>query len=205
MGEDKPRKIIFIDRRFQSEFIMRFVALLLAGTAVFVLAAYLILNRRLEETYYSAHYAIKSTGEVLLPALLALGGVFIVVLGIAAVLITMYVSHHIAGPLFAIRRYLESVSRGDLDFEPKLRLKDQTTPLAESLARALETLNARLVAIRSAADGMRDASSQLTRHIAGADGANEKCRRDLADLLAREESLARELDYFRLRKPGGTD
>lgn len=205
MGEDKPRKIIFIDRRFQSEFVMRFVALLLVGTGVFILAAYLILNRRLEETYYSAHYAIKSTGEVLLPALLALGGVFIVVLGIAAVLITMYVSHHIAGPLFAIRRYLESVSRGDLDFEPKLRLKDQTTPLAESLAHALETLNARLVAIRSAADAMRDASGKLTRHIATGDSANEQCRRDLADMLAREDSLARELDYFRLRKPGGTD
>ena len=205
MGEDKPRKIIFIDRRFQSEFILRFVALLLIGTGVFVTAAYLILNRRLEETYYSAHYAIKSTGEVLLPALLALSGVFILVLGVAAVLITMYVSHHIAGPLFAIRRYLESVSRGDLDFEPKLRLKDQTTPLAESLARALETLNARLVAIRSAADGMRDASNKLSRNIATDDGANERCRRDLADLLAREESLSRELDYFRLRKAGGKD
>jgi methyl-accepting chemotaxis protein len=204
MGKDKPRKIIFIDRRFQSEFVMRFVALLLVGSGVFILAAYLILNRRLEETYYSAHYAIKSTGEVLLPALLALGGVFIVVLGIAAVLITMYVSHHIAGPLFAIRRYLESVSRGDLDFEPKLRLKDQTTPLAESLAHALETLNARLVAIRSAADAMRDASGKLTRHIAAGDNANDQCRRDLGDMLAREETLARELDYFRLRKPGGT-
>lgn len=205
MGEDKPRKIIFIDRRFQSEFILRFVALLLIGTGVFVLAAYLILNRRLEETYYSAHYAIKSTGEVLLPALLALSGVFIVVLGIAAVLITMYVSHHIAGPLFAIRRYLESVSRGDLDFEPKLRLKDQTTPLAESLARALETLNERLVRIRSAADGMREASGSLSRHITSGDSANEDCRRNLADLLAREESLVRELDYFRLRKTGGKD
>jgi methyl-accepting chemotaxis protein len=203
MGHDKPRKIVFIDKRFQSEFILRFIALLLVGTSVFILAAYLILNRRLEETYYSAHYAIKSTGEVLLPTLLALSAVFILVLGIAAFLVTMYVSHHIAGPLFAIRRYLESVSRGDLDFEPKLRLKDQTTPLAESLARALETLNARLVTIRSAADGMRAASGKLSRHIATTDDANDQCRRDLADLLAREESLIRELDYFRLRSAGG--
>jgi methyl-accepting chemotaxis protein len=203
MGSEKPRKIVFIDKRFQSEFILRFVALLLVGTGVFILAAYLILNRRLDESYYSAHYAIKTTGEVLLPTLLALGGVFIVVLGVAAILITMYVSHHIAGPLFAIRRYLESVSRGDLDFEPKLRLKDQTTPLAESLAHALETLNARLVAIRSSADGMREASGKLTRHLATNNDTSADCRRDLADLLAREESLSRELDYFRLRAPGG--
>jgi methyl-accepting chemotaxis protein len=203
MGQDKPRRIVFIDKRFQGEFILKFVALLLVGTGVFILAAYLILNRRLEETYYSAHYAIKSTGEVLLPTLLALSGVFVVVLGAAAIMITMYVSHHIAGPLFAIRRYLESVSRGDLDFEPKLRLKDQTTPLAESLARALGTLNGRLVAIRSGADSVREASAKLSRHLATSDDASAECRRDLADLLAREEALVRELEYFRLRTPAG--
>lgn len=205
MGQGKPRKIVFIDKRFQGEFILKFLAMLLVGTGVFILAAYLILNRRLEDSFYSAHVAIKSTGEVLLPTLLALSGVFILVLGAAAIIITMYVSHHIAGPLFAIRRYLESVSRGDLDFEPKLRLKDQTTPLAESLARALETLNARLVAIRSSADAMRQASGKLTRHLATADDATTECRRDLADLLEREETLVRELDYFRLRARGGKD
>jgi len=199
MGEH-PRKVIFIDKRFQGEFILKFVLLLLVGTAIFVLAAYLILNKRLDETYYSAHFAVKSTGEVLLPALLALSGVFILVLGAAAVVITLYVSHHIAGPLFAIRRYLENVSRGELDFEPKLRLKDQTTPLAVSLAHALETLNARLIAIRASADAVRDSSGKLSRHLAGAEDVSIDCRRDVSEMLAREEALFRELEFFHLRR-----
>lgn len=201
MGDGKARKIIFIDKRFQGEFILKFVLLLLVGTSVFVLASYLILNRRLEETYYSAHFAIKSTGEVLLPTLLALSGVFIVVLGAAAVVITLYVSHHIAGPLYAIRRYLENVSQGDLDFKPNLRLNDQTTPLADSLARALETLNSRLVAVRIGADAMRASSTRLSRHMADSQGASAECRKDLGDLLAREEELIREMAFFRLRTP----
>lgn len=201
MGDAKARKIIFIDKRFQGEFILKFVALLLVGTAIFVLAAYLILNRRLEDTYYSAHFAIKSTGEVLLPTLLALSGVFIVVLGAAAVVITLYVSHHIAGPLFAIRRYLENVSRGNLDFKPQLRLKDQTTPLAESLAHAVETLNSRLVALRIGADAMRVSSAKLSRHMADSGGASAECRNDLGELLAREEALIREMEFFHLRTP----
>jgi methyl-accepting chemotaxis protein len=203
MAESKARKIIFIDKRFQGEFILKFVSLLLVGTAVFVLAAYLILNRRLEDTYYSAHFAIKSTGEMLLPTLLALSGVFIVVLGAAAVVITLYVSHHIAGPLYAIRRYLENVAQGDLDFKPKLRLNDQTTPLAESLAHALETLNSRLVAVRLGADAMRASSAKLARHMAASEGASAECRKDLGDLLAREEDLIREMEFFRLRSPDG--
>jgi len=203
MGDGKARKIVFIEKRFQGEFILKFVLLLLVGTVFFVAAAYLILNRRLEDTYYSAHFAIKSTGEVLLPTLLALSGVFIVVLGAAAVVITLYVSHHIAGPLFAIRRYLENVSRGELDFKPQLRVKDQTTPLAESLIHALETLNSRLVAVRVSADDMRESSARLSRRIVACDGASTECRKDIGELLAREEALHRELEFFRLRTPDG--
>ncbi len=203
MGDGQARKIIFIDKRFQGKFILKFLSLLLVGTAVFVLAAYLILNRRLEDSYYSAHFAIKSTGEVLLPTLLALSGVFILVLGAAAFVITLYVSHHIAGPLYAIRRYLENVSRGDLDFRPQLRLNDQTTPLADSLAHALETLNSRLVAVRIGADAMRLSSAKLSRHMTASAGASEECRKDLGELLAREEALIRELEFFHLRTPDG--
>lgn len=203
MGDAKSRKVLFIDKRFQSEFILKFVVLLLVGTGVFVLASYLILNRRLEETYYSAHFTIKNTGEVLLPTLLALSGIFVVVLCAAAIIITLYVSHHIAGPLFAMRRYLENISHGELDFEPKLRLKDQTTPLAESLSHALETLNVRLVAIRLGADAVREASAKLKRHLDDSGTASADCRKDLGDLLAREEALAREMEFFRLRTPSG--
>jgi methyl-accepting chemotaxis protein len=201
MREEKPRKVVFIDRRFQGALILRFLLLLLVGTALFVLAAYLILDKRLEETYYSAHYTIKSTGEVLLPTLLALSAAFVVVLGAASIFITLYLSHHIAGPLYAIRRYLESISRGELDFQPKLRLNDQTTPLSESLAHALETLNSRLVAIRSAADGVRAASTKLPGHMKSLDASTAECRKDLEDLLAREDALIRDLDFFRLRTP----
>jgi methyl-accepting chemotaxis protein len=202
MVNERQRKVIFIDRRFQSRFILQFVALLFVGTALFVLAAYLILNRRLEETYYSAHYVIKSTGEVLLPTLLALGGVFLLVLGAAVVVVTLFVSHHIAGPLYAIRRYLENVSQGVLDFEPRLRTDDQTTPLAQSLAHALETLNARLVAVRSCSDAVESAGATLAAHLEGTDPVSEPCRRDLSALLAVSADLHREIGFFTLRRGG---
>jgi methyl-accepting chemotaxis protein len=203
MDNDKTRRAVFIDKRFQGEFILKFVLLLLVGTSVFVLAAYLVLNRRLEETYYSAHFAIKNTGEILLPTLLTLSAVFIIVLGAAAIVITLYVSHHIAGPLFAIRRYLENVARGDLDFEPKLRLKDQTTPLAESLTLALETLNSKLVALHGRAEAMRESSGKLSRRLADCSGASTECCREVGELLVREEALIREMEFFRLRSPAG--
>lgn len=203
MDSDKTRRAVFIDKRFQGQFVLRFLLLLVVGTSVFVLAAYLVLNRRLEDTYYSAHYAVKSTMEILLPTLLALGGIFVVVLGVAAIVFTLYVSHHIAGPLFAIRRYLETIARGDLDFEPKLRLSDQTTPLAASLTLALETLNTRLVSLHQRAGAMREASAQLSRRLESCPGASADCRREVRELLAREEALIQDMEFFRLRSPAG--
>lgn len=200
MENVKPRKIVFIDKRFQAAFILKFVLLLAAGTAIFLAAAYLLLDKPLGDNLYQAHFAAKTTMERLLPTLLGLGAVFVVLLGAATVFVTMYVSHHIAGPLFAIRRYLDNIARGELDFEPRLRDKDQTTPLALSLAQAVETLNARLVAIRAGSDEVQAATQKLSAHVV-ADTGSEACRKDLAELLTRSEGLHREIDFFHLRRP----
>jgi methyl-accepting chemotaxis protein len=199
MENAKPRKIVFIDRKFQTAFILKFVLLLAVGTAVFLAAAYALLDKPLGDNLYQAHFAAKSTMERLLPTILALGAVFVLLLGGAMVVVTLYVSHHIAGPLYAIRRYLDNISRGELDFEPRLRDKDQTTPLAQALARAVETLNARLVAIRAGSDQVQAATAKLSAHLV-ADTGTDACRKDLAELLARSEALHRDIDFFHLRR-----
>lgn len=201
MGSGNPRKVVFIDKRFQTDFILKFAMLLLVGTAIFGVSAYLILDRRLDQSYYSAHLTIKSVGEILKPTLIWLSLVFITVLSLAAVVIILYVSHHVAGPLFAIRRYLENVARGELDFEPRLRDKDQTTPLAQSLAAAVGTLNTKLVGIRSAADAVRSASQNFSVYVERHDNAADQCRKDLSVLLDQTEKLTREIEFFHLRKP----
>lgn len=201
MGNEHPRKVIFIDKKFQAEFIMKFVLLMLLGSAVFGLAAHLLLDRALDKNYYSAHMTMKSVGEILKPTLVWLTVVFAAVFGAAAMVITLYVSHHIAGPLYAIRRYLENIARGELNFEPRLRDKDQTTPLAQSLTQAVETLNERLVAIRGAADAVRAASQTLSVHVEQRDSSVDQCRKDLGELIARANELTRGIEFFNLRKP----
>jgi hypothetical protein len=59
MSEIKPRKIVFIDRHFQGAFILKFLLLLLVGTGLFVLAAYVILDRRLGDVL-QRHYTIRA-------------------------------------------------------------------------------------------------------------------------------------------------
>lgn len=200
MGDQAPRKIVFIDKKFQTNFILRFLGLLLAGTAVFNLAAYFILNRRLEDSLYSAHMTLRSVGEILLPTLVSLSVVFLVLLGAAVLLMTLFVSHLIAGPLYAIRRYIERVGEGELDFDPRLRSKDQTTPLALALSETLDVLNERLAKIQSTARELQDLSQLPSeengeQQAAGEDPASRKASR----IAALSTDILDSAEFFKTR------
>jgi methyl-accepting chemotaxis protein len=200
MGDQAPRKIVFIDRKFQTSFILKFLGLLIIGTAVFDVAAYFILNRRLEESLYSAHMTIKSVGEILLPTLVSLSVIFLVLLGIAILLMTLFVSHLIAGPLYAIRRYIERIGEGELDFDARLRSKDQTTPLAMSLSESLQMLNRRLSAIQDLSADLLQTSRELNESVQEQSGESRGKFGENASRIAELASkLTEEAGFFKTR------
>jgi methyl-accepting chemotaxis protein len=200
MGDQAPRKIIFIDRKFQTSFILKFLGLLLAGTAVFDVAAYLILNRRLEDSLYNAHMTIKSVGDILLPSLVSLSVIFVVLLGLAILLMTLFVSHLIAGPLYAIRRYIERIGEGELDFDARLRTRDQTTPLAMSLSESLEMLNRRLLAIQTIGADILQSSRQMKETVQKQSGeSSDKLGQDASRLAELASKLTKEAGFFKTR------
>ena len=201
MGKKPARRVVFIDKKFQAAFALKFIALLLLGTAIFDVAAYFILNKRLEDTLYSAHLAIKSVGEILLPTLLALSLIFIVILGLAVLIMSLFVSHLIAGPLFAIRRYIEFIGEGRLDFDARLRSKDQTTPLIDALAKSLDVLNDRVVSVQSLTEDLTGAAQRLQEGLDQAGEIPEGVRSEASRVTDLGSKLKTEAGFFRTRPP----
>lgn len=199
MGNQAPRKVIFIDRKFQTAFILKFLALLLFGTVLFDIAAYFILDRRLGDTFYSAHLTIQSVGEMLLPTLVWLSVTFVLILGLAVLFMTLVVSHLIAGPLYAIRRYLDYLSEGRLDFDARLRVKDQTTPLADSLAKSLDVLNEKILSVQNLSDEISSSSARLLEGIKRGEADPGTLEVEAAGLVELGAKLARDAFYFKTR------
>ncbi len=199
MGNQPPRKILFIDRKFQASFILKFIALLCVGTALFCVAAYFILDRRLGDTFYSAHLTIQTVGDMLLPTLVWLSLTFVVLLGLAVLSMTLVVSHLIAGPLYAIRRYLDFLSEGRLDFDARLRAKDQTTPLAVALSRSLDVLNEKITSIQALSDGIDSASQKILDGARQEQGAGEELVSAASSLAELSSKLSKETSYFKTR------
>ena len=138
---------------------------------------------------------------MLLPTLLSLSLVFIVILGLAVLAMTLIVSHLIAGPLYAIRRYIDYISEGRLDFEARLRAKDQTTPLAVSLSRSLDTLNTRIEAMQVISGDINSTSQKLYRHLGDDEKAlnREELSREAELLLELSRKLQDETGFFQTR------
>ncbi len=200
MGKEYPRKMVFIDRKFQAGFMLKFLLLIMIGTAVFDVAAYFILNRQLGDTFWSAHVAVDSVSEILLPRLIQLSILFILVLGSAALVITLYVSQKFSGPLFAISRYLENIGHGKLDFTAKLRARDQSASLARSLTHTVDLLNERLAAIKSLAVQIGDSSQQLKSNLNQEQLSPTDLRAEADRLASLGLKLMQETEFFQTKR-----
>jgi methyl-accepting chemotaxis protein len=137
----------FILKGFQTRFILRYIALVTVGMVFFSGILYLLVDKSLGESLYQAHLTIQSTGKLLLPYLLLTGILSVVVIGVGAVLVTLYISHKIAGPLYRIQTCIDDLGNGDLTVRAKLRTHDQLILLAESFNHAAEKLATQVDAI----------------------------------------------------------
>ncbi len=129
----RTRKIYFIEKNFQTRFILRFV---IVTTIWAILAALLfgyLAKSRLEEVRYSSYIDIKSTSGLLLPITV---GTHIVSLLIFAVILAFTIQllfKRLSGPLGDIKRDIAKIAGGDLSGQIILRTNDEFQDLAADL------------------------------------------------------------------------
>jgi len=134
------RRNYFINKEFQARFIIKFLSVTLIGSAISGYVMFLMVERDVEHTFYSSHIRLGTTGQLLLPTLLKVNfGVLAAVL-LAVAIITLLITHKVAGPLYRLGRSAEKIADGDLTGSFNLRTNDEL----KGLARSLDTMNSRL-------------------------------------------------------------
>jgi nitrogen fixation/metabolism regulation signal transduction histidine kinase len=71
-----------------------------------------------------------------------------VLVGLASVIVTLYTSHKIAGPIYRIEKDLEKVMLGDLRVKFNLRKKDQLQALATMIEALVGNLGSDIKELR---------------------------------------------------------
>lgn len=131
------RRQYLIDRRLQVKYIILTIVLLLTYTILFSAIIFvphilnLSSNTSLDEQARAAQ-TLLNLHESVWPAL----GVVITILGV----ISIFVTHKIAGPAYNIKKTLANVAAGNLDSSVKLRKKDELKDLAEDINEIINEL-----------------------------------------------------------------
>lgn len=144
------RKQYFINKEFQSKFIIKFCMLVIIGSFISGLIIYLMSKSTVTTAFDNSRLTIKSTADFILPAVLLGSSVVIVVIGLATVGVTLFTSHRIAGPLYRLEKDIEEVAGGNLKMRFSLRYTDELKLLAASFDKMTENLRSNMASIKAA-------------------------------------------------------
>jgi len=154
------RKKYFIKRGFQFGFILKFCILLLIGVVISTGLLFFFSQGTLTSSFKHSRLVIMNTGMAILPAAIYTNLITLGLITIATIIITLIVSHKIAGPMFRFEKDLKEVGEGNLTKTISLRSKDQFTKMAESLNIMTANLHDKVLVIQAEVEGLLESASE---------------------------------------------
>lgn len=154
MSNDKPlleRKTYFIKKSFQFRFILKFCLIILAGLLVSTGIFFLFSSTMdtLTSTFQGSRLVVKETSFAVLPSVIYTNLITLGLITVAAIVVTLLVSHKLAGPLFRFEKDLKEVGKGNLAKRVGLRKQDQLKDFVGSLNEMIDNLHTKVLDIRS--------------------------------------------------------
>jgi len=163
------RKNYYIKKRFQRNFILKFFTLLLLGALISGAIIYFMSRGTLTTTFDNSRLAIRSTADYILPSILLSGATVIIITGFAAIIMTLFASHKIAGPLYHIGKDIDELASGNLNVRFVLRGGDEIKELAGKLDEMAGSLRSKAAAIRAALASLeisvKDATPEMKESV----------------------------------------
>jgi len=144
----QTRKNYFIKKKFQLNFLLKFVILLLIESFLIAGLFMYVSNDTITTGYLNSTLRIEKTPDFFFVSLLLIVLIVVIGIGIAAMVIFLLLSHRIAGPLYRFEKTLKEAEGGDLTARIDLRKTDELTKLKESINSAFGSMDSRFGRIK---------------------------------------------------------
>jgi len=149
-SQKSQRRNYYIDKDFQTKFILKFCSLIAFGSLLTVALIYWLAGHSTTVGIADGRVAVHTTAEYLLPLLLQTVFVELVVVSLAAIVMTLLFTHKIAGPLCRLKVMLGQLGEGDFSSSMRLRKDDQLQQVAAAYNEAVEKINGKIRRAKSA-------------------------------------------------------
>lgn len=209
MAENTPkvRSTYFIKRGFQLRygftlFLAMITVALIAGWTTFI-------------TTWTMLSESVSPPEVIIAMTDIFDKVSVVLIGrmlfgiIAIGILSVFISHKIAGPIYRLEKIAQQISLGDLSMENiKLREGDELTDLARAVEGVTERLRRLMSKYQEMTAKLSDLVSKISTYTEGGKTASSESARLLKELEVVSSQLLHEISYFKTKskeKPIGNE
>ena len=186
------RRIYFIDKKFQIKFILKFCALVALGGLLTIGIIYFLAMQSTTVSILNSRVAVRTTADFILPILAQTVVIVVVIIGLAAVMITLFFSHKIAGPLYRFKKVMEMLEKGDFSSGFKIRRLDQLQDLADTFNSMIARITSELVALKNNFYTLKEKLNNISENEVA-----EHKRAYLNELKKISEELNRIINYFK--------
>ncbi len=142
------RRQYFVKKDFQLNIILKFCLLLLISAIISTGLLFLFSQDTLTSTFRGSRLEIRTTAMVIFPAILYTNLITLGLISVATIIVTLFISHRLAGPLFRFEKEIREIGEGNLNKNIHLRKNDQVKAMADDLNRMCESLRGKIAGIR---------------------------------------------------------
>jgi methyl-accepting chemotaxis protein len=146
--KDKRRNY-FIDKDFQSRFILKFCMLVVLSGVITMGILYFVGKKSTTVSIVDSRVIVHTTADFLLPILTQTVLVVMIIVGLATIVVTLLFSHKIAGPLFRFKKAIEEVKSGNLSANFHIRNYDQLQGLSDEVNAMIDKTRERINLIKA--------------------------------------------------------
>jgi len=187
------RRQYFIDRKFQSDYIIKFCALVVLGGLLTIGLLYLLAMRSTTVSIVDSRVVVRSTADYLLPLLIQTVAVVTVMLAIAVMLLAVFLSHKIAGPLYRFQKEMKNLENGDFTTEFRIRKMDQLQDLAENFNQMIKKTREELTQLKTNFVSLKEKIDGISEQELA-----ENKRHALSEMKRISQELNRIIHYFKI-------
>ena len=166
MENSKPhkRRNYLIDREFQIKFILKFCALVAAGGLLFMGILYFSVMQSTAVSIVNSRVMVRSTADLILPILIQTVIVVTIVISLFTILVTLFISHKIAGPLYRFKKVIQELENGDFSSDFKIRNPDQLQELAGAFNSMIKKVREEMGQLKENSLSLKDKLESLSEH-----------------------------------------
>lgn len=186
------RRIYFIERAFQTRFILKFCTLVAVGGLLTIGILYLLAMQSTTVSLVNSRVVVRTTADFILPILIQTVAIVTILVGLAAIIVTLFVSHKIAGPLYRFKKALKTLAEGDFSSDFRIRHLDQLQDVADVFNNMISKLRIELKALKDNFSSFKEKLDNISE-----DEIPEHKRLYLSELKRISAELNKIIRYFK--------